>query len=261
MWDLSSLTRDRTCISRITRWNLNHWTTREVPHPLLLGALRVSPLHLCSDSGSLLPFLCFTNEDLGQRNLLVVSVEKPDLTFYLSDSKALTSCSLNPPGPKSCEWWECLWGCDLQESHDGHIDASSSSWRMLQLDAKKHLEILLTLRQVFGIKEPVNWHDTCPAGKRLSRLEDRLLKSERNVQFCSCNPQGNCAVAWAEVAEDQEDIKLLLFWIIHRSEAIRVLTCLCHIPQGKHHFPGCFFLSKSWYGPCLCSGLNGDRCL
>ena len=31
MWDLSSLTRDQTCISCIARWILNHWTTREVP--------------------------------------------------------------------------------------------------------------------------------------------------------------------------------------------------------------------------------------
>ena len=93
---------------RIARWNLNHCTIREVPHPLLLGALHVSPLHLCNDSGRLLPCLHFTNEDLGQRNLLVVSVEKQDLTFYLPDSKALTSCSLNPPIPKSCEWWEYI---------------------------------------------------------------------------------------------------------------------------------------------------------
>ena len=31
MWDLSSLTRARTCVSCIARWILNHWTTREVP--------------------------------------------------------------------------------------------------------------------------------------------------------------------------------------------------------------------------------------
>ena len=29
MWDLSSLTRDQTCVPRITRQTLNHWTTRE----------------------------------------------------------------------------------------------------------------------------------------------------------------------------------------------------------------------------------------
>ena len=33
MWDLSSLTRDRTCTPCIGRWSLNHWTTREVPWP------------------------------------------------------------------------------------------------------------------------------------------------------------------------------------------------------------------------------------
>ena len=31
MWDLSSLTRDQTCISCIGRWIINHWTTRKVP--------------------------------------------------------------------------------------------------------------------------------------------------------------------------------------------------------------------------------------
>ena len=30
-WDLSSLTRDQTCILCIGRWILNHWTTRGVP--------------------------------------------------------------------------------------------------------------------------------------------------------------------------------------------------------------------------------------
>ena len=32
VWNLSSLTRGWTCIPCIWRWNLNHWTTREVPH-------------------------------------------------------------------------------------------------------------------------------------------------------------------------------------------------------------------------------------
>ena len=31
MWELSSLTRDRTCIPCIGRQTLNHWTTREGP--------------------------------------------------------------------------------------------------------------------------------------------------------------------------------------------------------------------------------------
>lgn len=31
MWDLSFLTRDRTCTPCIGRQNLNHWTVREVP--------------------------------------------------------------------------------------------------------------------------------------------------------------------------------------------------------------------------------------
>ena len=31
MWDLSSLTRDRTCTPCIGRRSLNHWTAREVP--------------------------------------------------------------------------------------------------------------------------------------------------------------------------------------------------------------------------------------
>ena len=31
MWDLSSLTKDRTCTPCIGRRSLNHWTAREVP--------------------------------------------------------------------------------------------------------------------------------------------------------------------------------------------------------------------------------------
>ena len=31
MWDLSSLTTDETHTPCIGRWNLNHWTAREVP--------------------------------------------------------------------------------------------------------------------------------------------------------------------------------------------------------------------------------------
>ena len=31
MWDLSSPTRDQTCVPCIGRWILNHWTTRKAP--------------------------------------------------------------------------------------------------------------------------------------------------------------------------------------------------------------------------------------
>ena len=31
VWDLSSRTRDQTHVCFIGRWNLNHWTTREIP--------------------------------------------------------------------------------------------------------------------------------------------------------------------------------------------------------------------------------------
>ena len=34
VWDLSSPTRDQTCVTCIGRQILNHWTTREVPPPL-----------------------------------------------------------------------------------------------------------------------------------------------------------------------------------------------------------------------------------
>ena len=38
MWELSSPTRDRTPTSCTGRQSLNHWTTREVPHTLILLA-------------------------------------------------------------------------------------------------------------------------------------------------------------------------------------------------------------------------------
>jgi len=31
MWDLSSLTRDRTQALAVKGWSLNHWTARKVP--------------------------------------------------------------------------------------------------------------------------------------------------------------------------------------------------------------------------------------
>lgn len=62
----------------------------------------VSP-HLCNDSGRLLPCSCFTNEELGQRDLLVVSVEDQYLTSCLPDTRALPSRFLNLPIPTSCE--------------------------------------------------------------------------------------------------------------------------------------------------------------
>ena len=37
MWDLSSLTRDRTCTTCVGTWSLNHRTTKEVPHLLKLN--------------------------------------------------------------------------------------------------------------------------------------------------------------------------------------------------------------------------------
>ena len=36
LWDLSSLTRDQTCVPCIGRQILNHWTSRDVPQLLLL---------------------------------------------------------------------------------------------------------------------------------------------------------------------------------------------------------------------------------
>ena len=41
-WDLSSPTRDLTCIPCIARWILNYWTTREIPHLINLGGLFLS---------------------------------------------------------------------------------------------------------------------------------------------------------------------------------------------------------------------------
>ena len=39
MWDLSSPTRDWTYTTSIGRWSLNHWTSKEIPQPLLLSLL------------------------------------------------------------------------------------------------------------------------------------------------------------------------------------------------------------------------------
>ena len=47
MWDLSSPTRGWTCIPCIGRWNLNHWTPREVPGKVLVLILAlILPLYI-----------------------------------------------------------------------------------------------------------------------------------------------------------------------------------------------------------------------
>ena len=40
MWDLSSPTRDGTCTPSITRGNINHWTTRELPLHIIFKPTR-----------------------------------------------------------------------------------------------------------------------------------------------------------------------------------------------------------------------------
>ena len=46
MWDLSSLTRDQTCVACVARQTLNQWTTREVPRLLFRVQCR---LHVISE--------------------------------------------------------------------------------------------------------------------------------------------------------------------------------------------------------------------
>ena len=48
MWDLSSPTRDQTCVPCIGRQILNHWTAREVPNFLLIQYLFFFHSFLCS---------------------------------------------------------------------------------------------------------------------------------------------------------------------------------------------------------------------
>ena len=55
LWDLSSLTKDRTCASALEVWSLKHWTTREAPPmantaPLHQGPLKWIPAPVCARS-------------------------------------------------------------------------------------------------------------------------------------------------------------------------------------------------------------------
>ena len=43
MWDLSSLTRDWTCVPCIAKWILNCWTTAEAPLPFFPGVTQSLP--------------------------------------------------------------------------------------------------------------------------------------------------------------------------------------------------------------------------
>ena len=71
MRDLRSLTRDRTCASRIRRWSLSHWTAREVP-ALFVNKIKCPLLCL----RKCLPWvLCFS--------LLMLKIQADFLTFLI----------------------------------------------------------------------------------------------------------------------------------------------------------------------------------
>ena len=59
MWDLSSLTRDQTCVPCIGRRILYHWTTREVPLALVLLSISV----MTNDVGRLFMCICTSSEN------------------------------------------------------------------------------------------------------------------------------------------------------------------------------------------------------
>ena len=69
VWDLSSLTRDRTHIPCIGRWILNCWTTREIPRVLhfLLLLSHFSRVRLCATPETAAyqasPFLGFSRQE------------------------------------------------------------------------------------------------------------------------------------------------------------------------------------------------------
>ena len=48
MWDLSSWTRNQTCVSCFARWTLNHWITREVPKNYIFKILKKKKRHYVS---------------------------------------------------------------------------------------------------------------------------------------------------------------------------------------------------------------------
>ena len=72
MWDLSSLTRDQTCVPSIARWTLNRWTTREVASCTFLG---VSGNCETEPSLSLAPLVYWEGLNLGR--LLVACIPSP----------------------------------------------------------------------------------------------------------------------------------------------------------------------------------------
>ena len=47
-WDMSSLTRIKPVPPAEEAWNLNHWTTREVPKLLFLEKFTPNPFHIIS---------------------------------------------------------------------------------------------------------------------------------------------------------------------------------------------------------------------
>ena len=75
MWDLSSLTRDRTPASCIGRQSLNYWTGREVPLFYVLNHLCLSSFFpLCFLFSSLLFF------NMATRTFKITEVKKKNYT-------------------------------------------------------------------------------------------------------------------------------------------------------------------------------------
>ena len=85
MWDLSSLTRDQTCVPCIERWILNCWATRELPAVLDLEKnSRDSREGSCMALFQLSPMLSYiTNVHLSKLNIKMDNYHQFNSTLHL----------------------------------------------------------------------------------------------------------------------------------------------------------------------------------
>ena len=166
----------------------------------------------CNDSGRLPPLSLFYKWGIGTQRALCHwrARTQPSVCLTLKPLAHDSQIHQFPHAMHDQNMFVRMWFCNQRCSVQ--LDRSSRSWSMLYIWMLRNIWKHYTLLgRCLATKSQSTHMITHPAGMRHSHLEYRLLKSESNFQFCSCNPMGNHAVAWAKVMKAQGNLKLLLF--------------------------------------------------
>ena len=104
MWDLSSPTKDRTCVPCIGRQIFNHWTTREVSIINAYGYSQVSASFFFKESGSNYfqlhgPYDLYPKYSVSATAAAKVAIDNMQMMRLHSNKTLLTQTgSMPPPG-------------------------------------------------------------------------------------------------------------------------------------------------------------------